>query len=411
MVFYRKLIFVLFFSIFLSCSDDLYVEPALKIPTINIEINNFEEINSKDDYVKGTFEFNSRGYDFEDFVQPIKIRGRGNSTWDMPKKSYQFKLEEKHNLFNFPEDKKWLMLANYSDKTMLRNALAFELGYLSKLDWTPNYHFAEVVINGKAKGLYQFTEKVETGDSNRVQIGDEGYLLEVDQLDRIDNDDIAFRTEKKLLFVVKDPDLESGSSELEKIKSYVIQTENVLYGDEFDDPNNGYSKYIDVDSFVDWYLINEISKNNDAIFFSSVYMNYVQGGKLKMGPIWDFDIAFGNINYNNNEKIDGFYVKNAPWIERLFQDKFFVEKVKSRYNYFYNYKNTIIDKSNYYSEQLAQARFNNENIWNVLGKYVWPNNVTFNSSWSSSPFKEEQNYLNSWTSDRMDWLNIEIKKL
>ena len=410
-MFYRNLIFVLFLSIFLSCSDDLYVEPALKIPTINIEINNFEDINSKDDYVKGTFEFNSRDYDFEDFVQPIKIRGRGNSTWDMPKKSYQFKLEEKHNLFNFPEDKKWLMLANYSDKTMLRNALAFELGYLSELDWTPNYHFAEVVINGKAKGLYQFTEKVETGDYNRVKIGDEGFLLEVDQLSRIDFDDISFWTEKKLLFVVKDPDLESGSSELEKIKSYVIQTENVLYGDEFDDPSTGYSKYIDVDSFVDWYLINEISKNNDAIFFSSVYMNYVQGGKLKMGPIWDFDIAFGNINYNNNEKIDGFYVKNAPWIERLFQDKFFVEKVKSRYNYFYNNKNTIIDKSNYYSEQLAQARFNNENIWNVLGKYVWPNNVTFNSSWSSSPFKEEQNYLNSWISDRMDWLNVEIKKL
>ena len=329
----------------------------------------------------------------------------------MPKKSYQFKLEEKHNLFNFPEDKKWLMLANYSDKTMLRNALAFELGYLSKLDWTPNYHFAEVVINGKAKGLYQFTEKVETGDYNRVKIGDEGFLLEVDQLSRIDFDDISFWTEKKLLFVVKDPDLESGSSELEKIKSYVIQTENVLYGDEFDDPNTGYSKYIDIDSFVDWYLINEISKNNDAIFFSSVYMNYVQGGKLKMGPIWDFDIAFGNINYNNNEKIDGFYVKNAPWIERLFQDKFFVEKVKSRYNYFYNNKNTIIDKSNHCSELLAQARFNNENIWNVLGKYVWPNNVTFNSSWSSSPFKEEQNYLNSWISDRMDWLNVEIKKL
>ena len=410
-MFYRNLIFVLFFSIFLSCSDDLYVEPALKIPTINIEINNFEEINSKDDYVKGTFEFNSRDYDFEDFVQPIKIRGRGNSTWAMPKKSYQFKLEEKHNLFNFPEDKKWLMLANYSDKTMLRNALAFELGYLSKLDWTPNYHFAEVVINGKAKGLYQFTEKVETGDSNRVKIGDEGFLLEVDQLSRIDFDDISFWTEKNLLFVVKDPDLESGSSELEKIKSYVIQTENVLYGDEFDNPYTGYSKYIDVDSFVDWYLINEISKNNDAIFFSSVYMNYVSGGKLKMGPIWDFDIAFGNINYNNNEKIDGFYVRNAPWIERLFQDKFFVEKVKSRYNYFYNNKNTIIDKSNYYSQQLALARLNNENIWKTLGKYVWPNNVTFNSSWSSSPFKEEQNYLNSWISDRMDWLNVEINKL
>ena len=105
-MFYRNLIFVLFFSIFLSCSDDLYVEPALKIPTINIEINNFEEINSKDDYVKGTFEFNSRDYDFEDFVQPIKIRGRGNSTWDMPKKSYQFKFEEKHILKNKNQLKK-----------------------------------------------------------------------------------------------------------------------------------------------------------------------------------------------------------------------------------------------------------------------------------------------------------------
>ena len=404
-MFYRNLIFVLFFSIFLSCSDDLYVEPALKIPTINIEINNFEEINSKDDYVKGTFEFSSRDYDFEDFVQPIKIRGRGNSTWDMPKKSYQFKLEEKHNLFNFPEDKKWLMLANYSDKTMLRNALAFELGYLSILDWTPNYHFAEVVINGKAKGLYQFTEKVETGDDNRVKIGDEGFLLEVDQLSRIDYDDISFWTEKKLLFVVKDPDLESGSSELEKIKSYVIQTENVLYGDEFDNPYTGYSKYIDVDSFVDWYLINEISKNNDAIFFSSVYMNYVQGGKLKMGPIWDFDIAFGNINYNNNEKIDGFYVKNAPWIERLFQDKFFVEKVKSRYNYFYENKNTILNKSKFYSSQIENARINNESIWKILGRYVWPNNQIYSS------FEEEQDYLEKWISDRMDWLNEEINKL
>ena len=402
---------IIIFLIFLSCSDDLYVEPALKIPTINIETNNFEEINSKDYYVKGNIEFISKDYDFEDFVQPVKIRGRGNSTWNFPKKSYQFKLDEKHNLFNFPEDKKWLMLANYSDKTMMRNALAFELGYLSNLDWTPNYHFAEVFINGESKGLYQFTEKVETGDSNRVQIGDEGYLLEVDQLDRIDNDDIAFRTEKKLLFVVKDPDLKWGSIELKEVKSYIINTENVLYSDNFDDPVNGYSKYLDVDSFVDWYIINEISKNNDAIFFSSVYMNYVSGGKLKMGPIWDFDIAFGNINYNNNEKIDGFYVRNAPWIVRLFQDKFFVEKVKSRYNYFYNNKNTIIDKSNYYSEQLAEARFNNENIWKILGKYVWPNNVTFNSSWSSSPFKEEQNYLNSWISDRMDWLNVEIKKL
>ena len=400
----KKIILTTLLIISCSPEESEYSFPVLKLPKITIETEDIKEIDSKENYIDGTFKFVSNDYDFDDFENPIVIRGRGNSTWQMPKKSYQFKFDEKFSLFNLPEDKKWITLANYSDKTMLRNALAFELGYMSVLEWTPEFHFAELEINGNEKGLYQFMDKVETGKSNRVKIGD-GFLLEVDQLDRIDDDDISFWTDKKLLFVVKDPDLEWGSAELEEIKSYVIQTENVLYSEEFSDPVNGYSKYIDVDTFVDWYLINEISKNNDAIFFSSVYMNYVSGGKLKMGPIWDFDIAFGNINYNNNDKIDGFWVKNALWIERLFQDKFFVEKVKSRYNYFYKNKNTILNKSKFYSSQIENARINNESIWKILGRYVWPNNVTYSS------FEEEQDYLEKWISDRMDWLNVEINKL
>ena len=376
-----------------------------KLPEVNIETQDYQDIISKDDYITGTFEFFSNDYEFENFSFPMKIRGRGNSSWNFPKKSYQFKFDDKYNLFDMPEDKKWLMLANYSDKTMIRNAIAFELGYLSSLDWSPEFHFAEVSINGESKGLYQFTEKVETGDSNRVKIGDEGYLLEVDQLDRIDDDDIAFWTNKKLLFVVKDPDLEWGSVELEEIESYVNETENILYGETFKDPDLGYSKYIDVDSFVDWYIINEISKNNDAIFFSSVYMNYVSGGKLKMGPLWDFDIAFGNINYNNNEKIEGFWIKNALWIERLFEDQKFVDRVKTRYKYFYNNKNSIIEKARTYSNQIEQSRINNESVWNILGKYVWPNYFIGNS------FEDEQIYFENWINDRMDWLNIEINKL
>ena len=392
----------------LSCkSDELDCCGQLlkKLPEVNIETQDYQDIISKDDYITGTFEFFSNDYEFENFSFPMKIRGRGNSSWNFPKKSYQFKFDDKYNLFDMPEDKKWLILANYSDKTMIRNAVAFELGYLSSLDWSPGFHFAEVSINGESKGLYQFTEKVETGDSNRVKIGDEGYLLEVDQLDRIDDDDIAFWTNKKLLFVVKDPDLEWGSVELEEIESYVNETENILYGETFKDPDLGYSKYIDVDSFVDWYIINEISKNNDAIFFSSVYMNYVSGGKLKMGPLWDFDIAFGNINYNNNEKIEGFWIKNALWIERLFEDQKFVDRLKTRYKYFYNNKNSIIEKARTYSNQIEQSRINNESVWNILGKYIWPNYFIGNS------FEDEQIYFENWINDRMDWLNTEISKL
>ena len=402
-----KLVYILIPFLLACKSDELDCCDQLikKLPEIKIETKDNQDIISKDDYITGTFEFFSNDYEFENFSFPIKIRGRGNSTWNFPKKSYQFKFDEKYNLFDMPEDKKWLMLANYSDKTMIRNAVAFELGYLSSLDWSPGSHFAEVSINGKSNGLYQFTEKVETGDSNRVKIGDQGYLLEVDQLDRIDNDDIAFWTNKKLLFVVKDPDLEWGSIELEEIESYVNKTENILYSETFKDPDLGYSKYIDVDSFVDWYIINEISKNNDAIFLSSVYMNYVSGGKLKMGPIWDFDIAFGNINFNNNEKFDGFWIKNALWIERLFDDEKFVNKVKSRYKYFYNNKNFILEKARSYSNQIKESRINNESVWNILGKYIWPNYFIGNS------FDDEQAYFENWISNRMDWLNIEINNL
>ena len=100
------------------------------------------------------------------------------------------KLSEKSAFLGMPEDKKWLFLAEYSDKTMLRNTIAFELGYMSNLDWTPAGEFAEVFLNDEYNGTYNITQKVEESD-NRVALGDTGYLLELDQLDRIDPDDVC----------------------------------------------------------------------------------------------------------------------------------------------------------------------------------------------------------------------------
>ena len=418
-----KLVYLLI-PLFFSCkSDELDCCGQLlkKLPEINIETENYQDIISKDDYITGTFEFFSNDYEFENFSFPMKIRGRGNSSWNFPKKSYQFKFDDKYNLFDMPEDKKWLMLANYSDKTMIRNAIAFELGYLSSLDWSPGFHFAEVSINGESKGLYQFTEKVETGDSNRVKIGDEGYLLEVDQLDRIDDDDIAFWTNKKILFVVKDPDLEWGSVELEEIESYINETENILYGDTFKDPDLGYSKYIDVDSFVDWYIINEISKNNDAIFLSSVYMNYVSGEKLKMGPIWDFNLGFGNVNYCDGELTSGWSYKfndicggdnwKVPfWWNRLFEDPAFVTKLKNRWSDLrtnilsdQNLQDRIEKITNFLIENNAPRR--NFDKWSILGKYVWPNNYIGNN------YTEEISYLKNWITKRVKWMDEAINSI
>ncbi|WP_179336207.1 CotH kinase family protein [Winogradskyella costae] len=390
-----------------SCSKDetiIEIEEVVlpELPIISIMTENLQPVISRDDYITGEVEITSSNED-ENLVLGLEIRGRGNSTWQFPKKPYQIKFDDKEKILGMAKDKKWVLLANYSDKTMLRNEVAFNLSRFSDLDWTPDARSVELFINNEYVGVYQIVQKVEES-SNRVDIGDNGYLLEVDQLSRLDPDDVYFET-NNYLFNIKEPNLDAGDDQYNIINNYIQLTENILLGDNFTDPVEGYVKYIDVDSFIDWYLINEITKNNDAIFYSSVYMNYTPGGKLKMGPVWDYDISMGNINYNNNETTDGFWIKNATWYSRLFEDPNFVSKVKSRFNYFYDNRNLFQEHIDSSALSLSQSQERNFFKWPILGTYVWPNNVFFPT------YDEEVVYLKDWLNDRLEWLNNNLNEL
>lgn len=392
---------------FYSCSEDRAIieinEAVLPEPSsISIMTENLQPVISRDDYIAGEITISNINED-EDLVLDLEIRGRGNSTWTFPKKPYQIRFEDKQSILGMAKDKKWILLANYSDKTMLRNEVAFNLSRFSNLDWTPDSRSVELYINHEYVGVYQIVQKVEE-TSNRVNIGNDGYLLEVDQLSRLDEDDVYFES-NNYLFNIKEPKLDAGDDEYNIINEYIQLTENTLLGDNFTDPVEGYEKYIDVASFIDWYLINEITKNNDAIFFSSVFMNYIPGGKLKMGPVWDYDISLGNINFNNNETTDGFWIKNATWYARLFEDPNFVSKVKSRFNYFYNNKNIFLEQIDSSALSLSQAQARNFSTWPILGTYVWPNNVYFPT------YNEEVVYLKEWLNERLEWLNVNLNEL
>jgi hypothetical protein len=286
---------------------------------------------------------------------------------------------------------------------MLRNTISFEMGYLSNLDWTPRSTFAEVYINNEYNGTYNITEKVEEG-SNRVNIGDNGFLLEIDQLDRQDADDVYFYT-NKFLVAIKEPNLDRDDDQFNYIKGHINEFEAALLASDFTDPVNGYAKYIDVDSFVDWYLINEITKNVDSKDFSSIYFHLVPGEKIKMGPLWDFDLSFGNVDYADSRYAQGFWVKDNPWIARLFTDKLFVEKVKTRFAYFKNNQKLILDKIDVYADKLNLAQQENDDKWQTLGKYVWPNPLVFDT------YNEEVTHLKTWYSQRMTWLEGALNNL
>lgn len=369
------------------------------LPILCIQTTDNQPVVSKDNYLTGSYTLYGDGVTTK-LSGELQIRGRGNSTWGMPKKPYQIKFDKKTSPFGWPLGKVFVLLANYSDKTKLRTTVAFQMSNMTQLEWTPRSEYVELVLNGEYQGIYQLCEKIKT-DANRVNVGKNGYILEADQLERLDPDDVYFTTQRQL-FNIKEPELTEGDAAYNKIKDYVTACENALYSDDFLDAENGYKKYIDLESFADWYLVNEITRNNDAIFYSSVYLNKTADGKLKMGPVWDFDISMGNIDYNNNWETEGWWIRNSKWIERLFLDPEFLQLVRTKYEALYNNRYQLIELITRDADYLKYSASEDDDKWHTLNNYTWPNYVVLGS------YDKEVQYLKEWLLKRMDWMKASL---
>ena len=384
----------------------LRVKGFTGLPIVYIETENSAPVVSKDEYLKARIriveDIETKGPG-DIFESSVKIKGRGNSTWTMPKKPYKLKFDEKISILGEPADKEWVLLANYTDKTSLRNETAFDFGRMSNLDYTSRTHFVELVINGIYNGTYQLGEQLKISH-DRVNVGDNGYLLEIDGKAGVD--DVTFKVNHIYQPInIKDPDIEIGGDAYNYVVKFLQVADSTLFGESFRDPSIGYRKYIDIESFVDWYLINEIAKNADAFFHTSCYMNLSVDDKLKMGPLWDFDIAFGNIDYTECDSPIGFYIRDVPWFHRFFEDKYFIDKVKERFIYFYNNRHEIYSKINDNANYLKHSIIENNNKWNTLYVYTWPNNTILGS------YENEVQYLKDWLEKRFVWLNEQFSTM
>jgi len=350
----KKLSLLIVFII-LSCSKDssgsenLISIPILYIDTVGVEIN------SKEDYIEGSVSIIGSDGLTNLSSTKMKIKGRGNSTWWQGgiwgKKPYQIKFSEKTDVLNMSADKKWVLLAEISDISLIRNKIAREISNISRFDYVPQAKYIDLYINNEYAGIYLVGQKVEES-SNRVNIGDNGYLVEIDTdaQGRIDIDDVYFRSNiwsshyEQGVFNIKEPNVDYNSNEYNLIKDYINNFESALFGENFKDPDLGYRSFIDLPSFIDWFLVNEIAKNQDAKSFSSIFLNYVPGEKIKMGPVWDFDLAFGNVNYSSAEDPEGFWIKENIWYEKMFEDPYFKELVKERFSYYMDNLDEILSK-------------------------------------------------------------------
>ncbi len=387
----------------------IYVHSRTGLPVMEITTEDRKEITSREEYIsahmKLTEDVMTRSGS-EIVEGDLMIKGRGHTTWGFDKKPYRLKFEEKISLLGEHKDKSWVLLANYVDKSMLRNRLAFYFSRISNLEWTPSDHFVELILNGEYLGTYQLCEKVKISN-HRVAVGDDGFLFEIDQrAPRKDGTRYFYVDHIGVSVNIKDPEVEYDDSKFTYAKNFVTAADNALFSSNFTDPEEGWQKYMDMDSFVDWYLINELARNNDAIFFASCYMNLEKGGKLKMGPVWDFDLGFGNINYNDNFLCEGFWIKKrVDWYSRLYKDPAFVARLKERFTFFFNHKEEVLNSIGEDALYLRHSVTENESVWHTFYRYSWPNY----DIWGS--YYNEVQQMKDWLNKRFIWMKDEFDKL
>ena len=389
----------------------------VKLPTLVVNTSG-RDVSSKDTWITNASYTLLDQSGKEIMKGTTDIKGRGNFTWNLPKKPYSLKLTSKASLLGMPSHRRWTLLANYIDKTLLRTEVAFKMSeILDNIPWTPRSEQIDFHLNNSYEGVYQLVEAIKL-DVNRVKVSstisdknpDGGYLLEIDgRWGEI----FAFSTTTGVVFCCSDPDdgldkIISGESRsiLDKIKADVQHVEDVLYSNNFTDPENGYRKYIDVPSFIDWYLVNEITKNFDSNFYTSVFLFFdPDEKKYFMGPVWDFDTALGNADFSDIDKPEGFWVKNEKWPKRLFEDPYFVGALKTRWN---EKKASLEALSQFIDERAAfldDAQKLNFTRWKILDTNVWPSPI------STGNYQSEIIYMKSYLSMRLRWLDTAINNL
>jgi len=429
-----------------SQTETIEILPENRLPNVNINTNGNTIVDEPKISAQMTITVNG----VEDFNGKIGIEIRGSSSQMFPKKQFGLELWDDANdgidasLLGFPEEEDWILYAPYSDKALIRNVLIYDLArdigrYASRVK------FVDVSINGSYNGLYVLMEKLKR-DKNRIDInklnpeevsGEDltgGYILKIDKSDEPDDTQYSEATAitstytpnhansgQKIYFLYDTPKAEDIVSEQkEYITNYMRDFENALAGIDFTDPDLGYAKYIDVPSFIDFFLLNEISNNVDG-YRLSTWLVKDKNAKLNMGPIWDFNLAFGNCNYCGggdtnvwtykfNSRCSGDFWEIPFWWERLMQDPGFVSQLKTRWQELRAgafSQGAIMSKIDGYIQTLTLAGAIDENFkkWPVLNQYVWPNNFV------GSSYDEEINYMKTWINSRLSWLDNAIMQL
>lgn len=370
----------------------------------------------------------------------IGIERRGSTSGDFPQKSYALETRDVNGttkdtvLLGLPIEHDWILYAPYNDKTCMRNILTYELANQMG-HYASRTVLCELVLNDQYQGIYTLMEKIKR-DPNRVAIakllptdisGDDltgGYIVKIDkttgssadgwdsQYTASDNTPIHF-----LYHYPKPGDIQPQQRDY--IQAYVDSFETALASPSFADPNTGYRKYTVPETFIDFLILNELSKNVDGYRLSSFLHKEKdsKGGKLRMGPVWDFNIAWWNADYCAGDDYTGWqyeFTNTCPggdwqvptWWSRLMEDPWFQDEVKCRWTILRQgvlSNNALFAKIDSIAQYINVPKDRHFDQWPLLGIYTWPN-----PSPIPVDYPGEISALKTWILNRTSWIDSSL---
>ena len=368
-------------------------------------------------------------------IAGIEIRGSYSAT--LPQKPYGIETRDTQgnnnnvSLFGMPQENDWILIANYNDKTFLRNVLAFDL-FEKMGHYAPRTKLCEVVVNDIYNGIYVFTEKIKR-DNGRVDIakldlddnfGDSltgGYIFRVDYWNQnnswISNYNNPNFPNDAVRYVYNYPDYDEITVQQKNyIQNLVGDFEDALWSNDFEDPILGYRPYINTRSFIDYFIVNEFARNVDGFKKSRNFYKdkSSKDSLIYAGPVWDFDWAYKD---HSSSMINGSGwrhdysgptdVKPPGWYIRLLQDTTFANELNCRY---FNLRNTILDTTNIFSfidslsSMVSEPQNRHYTRWPILGINVGtPEIGNQPTSYSGEIIK-----FKSWINERLIWLDANM---
>ena len=406
--------------------------PIILIDTYGAEIPNEPRIPASMGIINNESGVNYIDDPFNDFDGSITIERRGNSSQWQGKTPYRFETvdDEGDNsnveLLGMPAENDWVLYAPWQDKTMIRNVLTYQLSNEMGRYASRSRH-VELYLNNEYRGIYVLMEKIKR-DGNRVDIsklnpdeitGDDvtgGYILKFDWFNTGDNIG-GFESEfDDMIYNYHYPKPSDIVPEQEAyIQDYINGFETIMMGTDYTNDSTGYPSMMNVESFVDFILLQELAKNVDAYRLSTYIYKDKESvdNRLIAGPVWDINHGFGNCDYGETWEVDNWLLEFNPeggdqmafWWELLWEDLAFQHKAAVRYT---ELRQTIFSEEHIYSiidsvaDYLGPAVDRNFARWPLLGNYIWPNYYVFDT------YEEEIDYLKSWTAQRLAWMDSDI---